>query len=361
MISISLGRRVEFFLLFRKAGRSTTMKALDRSTVSYRAILFFLALFGIPRMAYSATLEESARELAGKIASALPAKNGVFVEVRNVSSLAASEAADVQQALSAELQNRGWSLVTNDASAVSVLATLSENLKGYVWSAEIRQGDVSRTVLLTLPKSPENQTAPRTKSLALHAEKFWEGPEPILDATVVWVAEGNHALVLLLPEGLLVRKIEDGSAIKIPLDSNQTMTRNPDGTFLNNLDPLSILLEPNLCTVALNPPAVQQCSPAPRLQLIDPIPGRGQVTGIRSMCGGGMQILASGAGDYSQSDTVQAFESDNGNAVPVTEELTFPGPVSLHGAATSSAPSAIVRNLRSGNYEAYHLSISCQR
>ncbi len=172
---------------------------------------------------------------------------------------------------------------------------------------------------------------------------------------------GDHLLVLLVPEGLLVRKMEGGSAIKIPLDSFQTKSHSPDGALLNEFDPMSVLLEQNLCTVELDPPAVRECRPSLKLSLVPPIPAHGQFTGIRSMCGVGTQILASGAGDYSQPDTVQAFESLSGTFVPVSEEFTFPGPVSLHNAATTIFPTAVVRNLHTGNYEAYRLSISCGR
>jgi hypothetical protein len=229
-----------------------------------------------------------------------------------------------------------------------------------VWSAEIRQGDVSRVVFLTLPKSPEDQIAPRTKSLALHGEKFWEGPERILDAAVARIADGDQRLVLLVPEGLLVRKFDGGSTIKIPLDSSQTSARDPDGTILR-LDSLSVLLEPNLCTAELDPPAVRECHPSPKLPGVPAIPSHGQVTRIRTMCGAGDQILASGAGDYSQPDTVQAFEEQSGTFVAVSEELNFPGPVSLHNAPNILNPTAVVRNLHTGNYEAYRLSISCER
>ena len=57
---------------FREAKRSTTMMAADRSTHSCRALLFLFVLIGIPIAARSSTLEDTAKELAQKIAAALP-------------------------------------------------------------------------------------------------------------------------------------------------------------------------------------------------------------------------------------------------------------------------------------------------
>ena len=358
MIFRSSGRRTESLWLSRVAGHSNPMTGIHRSNLSCRTILFLIVLMGLPTAARSATLENSAKGLARKIDAALPPGDGASVEIRNLSTLTPSEIAIVKKTLDAELQIRESRTASNTVSIVEVLVTLSENVKGFVWSAEIRQGDHYRVAFVTLPKSTENQIAPRAKSLSLHAEKFWEGPERILDAAVAWIAEGNQRLVLLVPDGMLVRTFDGGSAIKIPIESFQTHTRNPEGTLL---EPLSVLLEPNVCTVALNPPAVRECHHAPKLSALPSIPGHGQVTPIHSICGAGFQIMASGGGDDSLPDTVQAFEEQSGSFVAVSEELNFPGPVSLHNAPNMANPTAVVRNLQTGNYEAYGLSISCER
>ena len=358
MIFRSSGRRAGSLWLSRVAGHSNPMTGIHRSNLSCRTILFLIVLMGLPKAARSATLQDSAKELARKIDAAVTSRDGVLLEVRNLSTLTPSEIAIIQQTLDAELRNREARILLNSAPVIQVVVTLAENVKGLVWSAELRQGDISRIVFVTLPKSTENQIAPRAKSLSLHAEKFWEGPERILDAAVAWVAEGDQRLVLLVPDGLLVRTFDGGSAIKIPIESFQTHTRNPEGTLL---EPLSVLLEPNVCTVALNPAAVRECHPAPKLSALPSIPGHGQVTRIHSICGAGFQILASGGGDDSLPDTVQAFEEQSGSFVAVSEELNFPGPVSLHNAPNMANPTAVVRHLQTGNYEAYGLSISCER
>ncbi len=71
------------------------------------------------------------------------------------------------------------------------------------------------------------------------------------------------------------------------------------------------------------------------------------------------QFLATGARRlYTQPDSLQLFELKSGSAVPASAELNFPGPVTaLH--AASETPRAVVKNLSTGNYEAYRLSFSC--
>jgi hypothetical protein len=87
-------------------------------------------------------------------------------------------------------------------------------------------------------------------------------------------------------------------------------------------------------------------------------PGKGIELVILPVCGGTNQFLASGGRDYTQTDSLQVFQTELNGPVAMSGELDFPGPIlALHIAP--DAPRAIVRNLATGNYEAYRLDISC--
>ena len=84
------------------------------------------------------------------------------------------------------------------------------------------------------------------------------------------------------------------------------------------------------------------------------------LAGIKSGCGGGWQVLASGTGDWTQHDLLQGFELTQG-ATPVTSAVEVPGPVTALWAATDGASTAVVaRNLGTGKYEAFSFSIGCR-
>ena len=86
--------------------------------------------------------------------------------------------------------------------------------------------------------------------------------------------------------------------------------------------------------------------------------GKGIELAIGSVCGGANQFLAAGGRDYTQTDSLQLFQMESGVPVTVSTELEFPGPIlDLHFAV--GAQRAVVRNLTTGNYEAYRLSFSC--
>ena len=105
-----------------------------------------------------------------------------------------------------------------------------------------------------------------------------------------------------------------------------------------------------------------------RLQMLDAngesvtnIGGWGsELVGLETNCAHGWQVLASQAGDYGESDAVQAYAVVNRKAVAVSLPVEFPGPVTeLWPLADRSAAIAIAHNLKAARYEAFRLSISC--
>ncbi len=375
IISFRLGPRARFPFVFCEARRSTPMTAADRFTIPRCAVLFISILIGIPSVAHSSTLEDSAKELAGKIAAALPAGENVSCEVRNLSSLRPGETARVEQALKAELQARGAALIGSGA-ATTVVVTLSENFKNLVWTGEIHHGDTSRVVLVNVERLAENNLSTGAMPVTIRGEKFWEGPQRVLDAGEISNGVGRSWLVLLLPDGLMIQDKQTGAASTLEIASNQSASRDPWGNLSYGLigNAVAFFLAPRACTVNLESPNLDGCSPAEGFAgapvtsqfpvMFDiippgaPPPGKGTEIEMKSVCGGEAQFLATGARDYTQTDSLQVFQIESSGVAAVSGELDFPGPITaLHAGA--DPPRAVVRNLATGNYEAYRLSYPC--
>lgn len=374
MIFVRLSHRTVCFR-FREARRNTLMKPADRVTISRRAIFFLFVSLGVPSFVRAATLEDSAKELAREIAAALPAQVEISCEVRNVSSLEPGEVSRVEQALKAELQDRGVRLSEKGAD-VAVVVTLSENFENLVWTAEIHKGDTSQVVLLAAERFSGNHAVSSAMPVTIHSEKFWEGPERILDAGEISDGAGKSWLVLLLPDGLRIQDKQAGVTSTTEIASLQSSSRDPWGNL--NVEPIGksigVFLAPRVCTVNLEPldwsaclsPAGAPGAPPPGRTPVmfdiapggPPPPGKGTLIDMPPVCGGANEFLATGARDYTQTDSLQVFQAGSSGAVAVSAELDFPGPITaLH--ATSATPRAVVRNLTTGNYEAYRLSFSC--
>jgi len=86
------------------------------------------------------------------------------------------------------------------------------------------------------------------------------------------------------------------------------------------------------------------------------------IAGLATNCGHGWQLLVTGDGDWTVPDTIQAFEFPDRQPVAVSAAVNFSGPVAaLWSTGDPSTAIAVSRNLKTGMYEAYSLTLSCGR
>ena len=359
MIPFSPGYRAEFYLVLRESWRSTPMTAADRSTRSLRALLFLIVSFGLPILAAAATLEDSAKEFAQKIAAALPGRENVFYEIRNVSSLQPDEVSQVEKKLTAELQDHG-NLVSGSGAAISVVVTLSENVKGFVWTAEIRQGDAFHTVLLFVTRLAAAPKSEDEFPLRLASERFWIGPERALDANTISAPNGDQLVVFLLPETVVIQDASKNieNRIHISLDLDKLVLREPGGTISQTGNFVEILIGRRDCTISLETYELNECRDSGKMGSGGDVPLGGQVVLAMSKCTKLTTWFVTGTGDDTQPDSLRIVGGTDGSTL--SNQLNFSGPiVAIHGNSSGTPARAIVRNLQTGNYDAYYLYLSC--
>jgi hypothetical protein len=85
-----------------------------------------------------------------------------------------------------------------------------------------------------------------------------------------------------------------------------------------------------------------------------------EVASVKSSCGTGWQLLATSNSDGSRPDTVRAYQFPDRDPVAVSEAVDLGGPVvALWTEQSVSTALAVSRSLRTGQYEAFRLAISC--
>lgn len=364
MISSNVGRRARLFLMFGAAGRSAPMMGINRTSFSRRLILFLLVLLGMPLAARSAALEDSAKELARKIAAALPAQEGVFLELRNISSSSADEFAGAERALRDELEQSKVHVVASAPASVHLGITLSENIKGLLWSAEIARGDSSQVIFIPVNRDSDFLLASKSMPVVLQSKIIWAGAAQILDAMVASWAGGPARLLLLHPDGLEVQTNSINMMFTVMFPSTGIAARDPQGILELNGAVASVKFPERDCTVNLEALQLMECHALTALNhgagdmgttsggpLNPSIPRRvSEILMPEDGCGAS---LTTGSGDDTQPDWVQAFATKT-PGIAISNKVNFPGPVlALHGGASLRA---IVRNVKTGNYEAYILS-----
>lgn len=81
---------------------------------------------------------------------------------------------------------------------------------------------------------------------------------------------------------------------------------------------------------------------------------------IKSSCGAQTQLLVTGTGDGEAADVVRAFEIADREPVEVSAPVELAGPVTaLWTSPDARSATAVVRNLKTGNYDAFELAITC--
>jgi hypothetical protein len=83
------------------------------------------------------------------------------------------------------------------------------------------------------------------------------------------------------------------------------------------------------------------------------------MVGIDARCGAASQVLATRAGDAAEADAIQSYSIAGAAATTVTAPTLFPGPVTALWPSGAGAALAVARDLASGEYVAYVVTISC--
>jgi hypothetical protein len=83
------------------------------------------------------------------------------------------------------------------------------------------------------------------------------------------------------------------------------------------------------------------------------------IAGVDAGCGSGSQTIATRATDGNEPDAVQVFAVANRTAAPLTEAVAFAGPVTALWPAGATSVLAVERDLTTGKYAAYLLTVAC--
>ncbi len=340
-------------------------------------------------------------------------------EFRNLATLRRGEFASFSAAFQRELQQRGAKIVAADA-AVRLAVSVTQDPAEYLAVVQIQRGENSETVMETIgpvdgPAAPEPAF-----SLTLHREFLFSQDRPILD---VVLDDGTHAETLGA-QAISFYELQGGQWTLTDsehLPTQQPAERGERGFIFQGINSKAAYVSGEVCIPSLSPGTkgwecerntgqmpVRAVAPeamagkkieawisAASLEMdgktrfmvtgedglarlyedgAEPVavfPNWGsEIASVYSGCGSGWQLLATGNGDWTKPDEIQAMDIQERRAQAVSDPMGFPGPVVvLHTPGTRTAVSAaangeaiaVDRNLQSGRYEAYLLTISCSK
>ncbi|HWY47538.1 MAG TPA: hypothetical protein VNX70_09150 [Bryobacteraceae bacterium] len=350
---------------------------------------------------------EAAAQLAARISSQLQRHPTVSLELQNLSPMTSADLSGFGRALEEELRKSGLPM-TAIRPETRVRITASENTRGLLLVAEIFSGENRTVMIQPWIAPPRSETKPRVTILRT---PIWDQPEPVLDLLLL---DSGSELLVLSPAVVSTFRMTGGKWIPgdvAALSLARPPARDPRGRIENVPAGFRVYLPGTTCSATLQPALKVACAPgndawpmnlrdasfvdrwvtgrnvleSPSFQspfyagangwfstadhrILDrtgnalALPGMwgSDFAQVENPCVPDPTVLASGSGDNPDQDHAQAFEIASGRAAPLSEPLTLPGPITaLWPAETTGQATLVVRNSKTGNYEASRLGVAC--
>lgn len=377
--------------------------------------------------ATAADYAQPAAQLARDIV-AITGPGAASMSYRNQSSLPPDQIEFVRRAIENQLRTAGVRIGAPASAAADIRVTFSENAQGYVWVAEVQQGNDVKVAIVAAERQATSAAPGRASAMSLRKTLLWSQPTQILDAMVL-TAGSEPIMIVLDPSGVtLLKKVGSSwqSQQQIGIPRENAWPRDLRGRLVPSRDHFfDVYLPGTICSSNAGPTLTLTChagddpwpiapgeaaffsptrnfftgvvTPAvgkqgsvapfysaaglPRLRYtlwvfartdgsvhaldsMNDIPLRivsgSDIAAVNSGCGAGSQLLATGNADATSPDMLRAFEIADRDPVEVANANDFSGPITaLWQAADAHTALIVVHNLKTGNYDAFELAITC--
>jgi len=343
-------------------------------------VLLFGAAPRVSQAQNTSTLPKSWNDAVAKLADEVTAAmrpTAVRLVVENISSLDAAHVGAIDAALREELQHHSFALPPENStaaqSAVPLELTLSESVTEYVWILEMSndssEANSVPVMMVSISKSDFLEAEPGDESLSLQKRLVWRQPERFLDFALFKDSSSGQSLLLILEAKRLEIYKPSGPGWQLtrstPIPQMTALPRDSEGTI--NLKEGKIRFKGFECAGDPDLTGAVQCKISPPSRNIVTrvkIPGLPNSLGtlVYGECRGETLSTYTGEGDWMQTDSIQGYliSLDPVSAVAVGDAIQVRGPVlSLQPERDTSAVRAIIRNLKTREYEAYIVTATC--
>jgi hypothetical protein len=320
----------------------------------------FLFLVAIPGGAQSseidaAPLDDAVRQLAERVAAIPNLHGSIRLQFVQDANFAVDTGKDWQEVFRKEIESRRVS-VTEDPGATLLRVGLAETPTQLVLSAGVRVAEKEEVRLVTIPRSSFRAANLPVAPVRIEKQLVYQGPDRVLDAASF--RNGNETGIVLLAlrnaEFTLMhldRAGEVKQAFSLAFAGIQ-VSRGPRGELSVGTDGASVLLPGKACQFVWSSPSEGKCRVAKSAW-------RGPTVLTPSCDVGGWKLLAD-AGDWTTPDLLQVVPEGTLQKHSAVLLSDFPGPIlNIHGEQDPATALVVTRNLRTGNYEVYKVTLAC--
>jgi hypothetical protein len=167
-----------------------------------------ILLFLLAAEALADNWTSPAAQLAAKIA-AVTGPGTVALDFKNHSSLRQTDVDEIRRGVLIQLATLGLRFVNAEQAAATVQVFLSEDLRDYVWIAEVHQGANESSIVMVSFARPDAQlVAHEAAAMVVRKTLLWSQADRILDAAKL---DGTPSHLLVLDSnGVIVYRMQDG-------------------------------------------------------------------------------------------------------------------------------------------------------
>jgi hypothetical protein len=301
------------------------------------------------------SLEDGLHQLADRVA-AIPNLHGpVRLEFFHDANFENDSAKEWQGSFRQDLDSRHIS-ETEDPTATLLRIGVAETPTQLVLSAAARIADKDEVRFVTFPRATFRVASLPVAPVRLEKQLVYQSSDRILDVSSLGSGGSSGMVVLTYRNGgLEVLRVDSSGAVQqsAPLTAAGTLlSRDPRAEISVPSDANAVILPGKSCKFTWAAPADAECHPA-KVVWREP-------TVLTPSCGaGGWKLLTDGS-DWTTSDLLQVVpdsSTQNGSAAVGSD---FPGPIlSINGEQNPSSALVVTRNLRTGNYDVYKITLAC--
>jgi len=333
---------------------------LDRPLFRNLPLLTSLFLVFSPLQAHSlppenTSLEDAVRQLAGRVA-AIPNLHGPLrLQFFQDANFAADTGKEWQESFRQELELHRLTL-SDEPGAIPLRVGLAETPTQLVLSASARVADKDEVRLITLPRitfrAPNLPVAP----IRIERQLVYQSSERILDASSLWNdAEAGMALLAYRNDEPSAVRLDDSGEVKQTISlaaAGVPPSRDPRGELTVRANDAVVLLPGKSCEFNWTAATDVKChSTKPDW--------RGTTVLTPSCDAGGWKLLADGS-DWTSPDSLRVEPDGSLREGSAALRSDFPGPIlGINGEQNPASALVVTRNLRTGNYEVYKITLAC--
>jgi hypothetical protein len=301
------------------------------------------------------SLEDAAKQLAERLA-AIPNLHGP-IRLEYLGDAAESSAAEEEwkETFRNELEKRRLT-VTAEATAPVLRVCVTQTPTQIVLTASASIGERQEVRIVALNRATLPAANLPVAPVRLERQLIYESGDRILDASSLWNGEEKGLAILLLRDAeLLALRLDASGAIKqtisfaganIPLSRDLRVELVPKGAQAE------ARLQSKICEFSWNNAGDTKCRAAKFAWR--------ETTLLTSPCDSTDWKLEAEGNDWTTSDLLQAIPDESAKLGSAAVMSEFPGPVlSINGEQNPNSALIVTRNLRTGNYEVYKITLAC--